>query len=586
MTGRRYNDILFLILLGGGVFASSAFFVSPEISTKYHFVVLLALAGGAWVLGWNMRGSAPIRAGAGLCWASLFTAWIVIRAVFPDQDGVRAVLPFVCGWLLFFIGYQQPENKAVAFEKGSIVVGGIAAAQALYGLYPLIGYGLHGGSFPTIEGSFDNPAGYAACLACLLPACLFNVRHAARGWKGLWIAASLPVVAGIILSGSRTGLLATGCMAILYGKLYYPSLKVWKKHFSRLLFIIPFLVAGLYFIRPDSADGRLLIWRCTLSLIHDHPFAGSGPHGFQGNYMPAQADYFQNNPEDGRAILADNVLHPFNEWLALTAGYGIVALLLLALVVYHLFRAGSRHLSEEKKIALLVLAGIAVFGCFSYPFRYAFTWVSASWCLATLTKDEKVLFRITGATKTTLLILLVVIALFCLRIEWRLLTAEHAWYRVAESPEYRLKRDREIVREYADIHRKLRDHPLFLFSYGTELYRRERHEESISILQACTKGLNDAEVQLLLAMNYIALKRWDPAEASLGLASRMCPNRFAPLVGLMRVYAASNRVEEARAIARIIISKEIKVVSPRVILLIDEAKQFLNASQQSHSTAW
>jgi hypothetical protein len=55
----------------------------------------------------------------------------------------------------------------------------------------------------------------------------------------------------------------------------------------------------------------------------------------------------------------------------------------------------------------------------------------------------------------------------------------------------------------------------------------------------------------------------------------MCPNRFAPLIGLMRVYSASGRKEKAKAIAEIIISKEIKVASPDVLLFIDEAKRFL-----------
>ena len=566
------------MLLGGGVFASSTLFVTPEISTKYHFVALFTLSGALCILGGKMKSSSPVHIGKSLSLASLFIALVCIRALCSDSFDVRAILPFVCGGLLFFMVYQLPRNTPIVSKNVSIALGCLAAGQALYGFYPLIGHALHGGSFPVIRGSFENPAGYAACLVCLLPWCLFNVRFSVRIRKIFWISVCLLVAAGVILSQSRTGLVAMGCVAILYGKLHYPSLKIWKKRYLLLLLLVLSVgVAGLYFLRPDSANGRLLIWRCSFSLIHDHLLWGSGPNGFQGNYMSAQAHYFQLHPDSGWAMLADNVIHPFNEWLALAANYGIVALLLLGFVVYLAFRAGGRPLFGEQKTALLILTGIAVFCCFSYPFRYAFSWVLAAWALAVLAREEKTLFTIAGRFKTILLSLLAFIALFSLRYELKLLKAEHAWYQVAESVPYRQKYEGDILSEYANIHHTLQHHPQFLFSYGAELYRQERFEESISILQASAKGLNDVDLQLLLAMNYIALEQWNPAESTLRLASRMCPNRFAPLVGLMRVYDASHRTEEAKSMAQTIISKEIKVSSPEVLIFINEAKELLEA---------
>ncbi len=61
-------------------------------------------------------------------------------------------------------------------------------------------------------------------------------------------------------------------------------------------------------------------------------------------------------------MLADNVIHPFNEWLALTVDYGIVALLLFALVICLAIRTGCKRMSEERRVVLSVLAGMAVFG--------------------------------------------------------------------------------------------------------------------------------------------------------------------------------------------------------------------------------
>ncbi len=578
MPDKPNFNTLFVILLGGGVFATSALFVSPEISTKYHFVVLLALAGGVWALWRKAREATPVRVGQTLCWTSLFIAFVLIRALCSDNFSARAILPFVCTWLLFFIWYQRPqENLPIAFKRISVVIGAIAVGQALYGLYPLIGYAFHGGSFPLIRGSFDNPAGFAACLAFLSPFCLFNIRFSAPLWRILWIVAGVLVASGVILSRSRSGVLAIGCMATLYFALYIPSLKKILKQYSWLWLLIVVLAgAGLYAIRPDSANGRLLIWRCSSTLVGQHPIAGSGPNGFQGNYMLAQASYFGQNPDDQWAMLADNVLHPFSEWLALVVDYGIIALLLIVLVIYHAIRTVGEHLTDEKKIVLSILSGIALFSCFSYPFRYAFTWVLTAWCLAVLSKEEKTLFDITGKFKTILLSLFAFITLFCIACELKLMKAENAWYRVSESPTYRYGHEDGLLSEYAEIDRTLARHPQFLFSYGAELYREGRFEESVRVLQNCVQVLNDEEVQLLLGMNYIALERWDSAETSLRLASRMCPNRFAPLVGLMRVFIASGRMEDATEMAEVIVTKEIKVASPQVSIFIDEARQLLN----------
>jgi O-antigen ligase len=58
-----------------------------------------------------------------------------------------------------------------------------------------------------------------------------------------------------------------------------------------LLFITVFIIS-IYFIRRDSADGRLLIWYNTIKMIEDFPLFGIGTGGWQANYMLYQAEYF------------------------------------------------------------------------------------------------------------------------------------------------------------------------------------------------------------------------------------------------------------------------------------------------------
>jgi len=51
-------------------------------------------------------------------------------------------------------------------------------------------------------------------------------------------------------------------------------------------------------------------------MINDNAALGVRP--FQARYMDYQADYFKKHPTTQYAQLADNVKHPFNEFLNIT----------------------------------------------------------------------------------------------------------------------------------------------------------------------------------------------------------------------------------------------------------------------------
>ena len=93
-----------------------------------------------------------------------------------------------------------------------------------------------------------------------------------------------------------------------------------------MIFPVVGLVAAvvfLYHYKQDSADGRLLIWRCTWSVIRESPWIGYGIGGFQAQYMDAQADYFKAHPGSPYVMLADNTQAPFNEYLGLLTEFGL-----------------------------------------------------------------------------------------------------------------------------------------------------------------------------------------------------------------------------------------------------------------------
>ncbi len=77
--------------------------------------------------------------------------------------------------------------------------------------------------------------------------------------------------------------------------------------------ILVIVLISLYYIRPASANGRLLIWRVCLDIIAQRPLFGFGISGLEKNYMLFQAEYFHNNPASLFVQYADNNVYAFNE---------------------------------------------------------------------------------------------------------------------------------------------------------------------------------------------------------------------------------------------------------------------------------
>lgn len=93
------------------------------------------------------------------------------------------------------------------------------------------------------------------------------------------------------------------------------------------------LLPSLYILKKDSADGRLLIWRCGVDMVLDKPLFGHGTEAFRAHYMDYQADFFKQHPNSHFAVLADNVQQPFNEYLGLAIHHGLAGLFLLFVMI-------------------------------------------------------------------------------------------------------------------------------------------------------------------------------------------------------------------------------------------------------------
>jgi len=234
-----------------------------------------------------------------------------------------------------------------------------------------------------LNGSFDNPAGFAACICAGAPLLLPFIVSKLK-WMRYSALVSVGLIAlSVVLSGSRAGMLSLTVVSVLY---------LCNRFRIKLIFPLiacVVLAVGLYFVKKDSADGRLLIWRVSSEMFKEKPALGYGYGGFNANYMNFQARYFEAHPDSKYARIADNVRNPFNEYVKLLVNYGfagLVAFLTLCSFLYLSFRR-IKNKTITDYAALYALEAIAVFAFFSYPLTYPFVLIvgTVNVCLPTTT---------------------------------------------------------------------------------------------------------------------------------------------------------------------------------------------------------
>lgn len=103
----------------------------------------------------------------------------------------------------------------------------VLSAQALYGILQYAGLLPQTSAF-RVSGSYDNPAGFAAVLCSGLPFVMTGLMHKARQTRCLHIAGTGIMIVAIILSRSRSGLMALLAVFAL-GELQFVNRKLILK---------------------------------------------------------------------------------------------------------------------------------------------------------------------------------------------------------------------------------------------------------------------------------------------------------------------------------------------------------------------
>lgn len=561
------------------LFITSHRFVNAEITPKWlGLMLMVGIMGIAWGVFYRKAylPAKPVFLLLTGCFLFIFArGWVT--------SGFNTVLFMYMGGLLllFFVAQQMVAVCPPRYLYGVAVL--LATTLSIQGILQFFGIIPSANNNFAVTGSFDNPAGFAVALACAWPLCFHFFTHPTKYVRYAAMAAAALMAGAVSLSGSRTGILALMVATAVW---LFAQLKI-KNRSSRIIpaVVILALPVVLYFFKKDSANGRLLIWRTSLDMVVDKPVWGHGAGAFKANYMLCQAEYLNAHPDSRYAQLADNTLHPFNEFLLVLCEHGIVGLCMIALLAFLLFCAYRRNHNDEKLPALMSLSALAVFSFFSYPFRYPFTWVMLFLNMAVICNnpDVRKVYHGYFALKRNIpygnipRIAVFLLSSGLLAYSVVLTRAEIKWNRIAHLS--LAGKTREVLPEYDHLYRWLGKDGLFLYNHAAELHEAREYTKSIAAFEHCTRYYNDMDVQLLLAYNYKALEKYTEAEEHLKTATAMCPARFIPLYELAKLYETIGRRDEVLAIAKVIIDKDVKIPSPTVAVIKNEMRQLVEARE-------
>jgi len=569
---KRISLYIFLILFTLSIFLISSHFVNPPAPTIYIAAggcCILAIVGIVQKYKQQIFSLSVTEVLVGA-----FLLFAVVNGVFSRSLNQEWI---ISGFSLFLL-YLAVKRTKLTMEwlfAGLVFIG---MAQAVYGLGQYLHWFMNiaAPSF-RISGSFDNPAGFAAALSVCFPFALFFLRKKEMYWKIIGSLAAVLFIVAVALSQSRAGVIAllivSGIWAIK--ALDIKWLNSWSsrtKIVGSTVLIIAILV-GLYAIKKNSADGRLLIWQCSAHMIADKPLLGHGIGGFQREYMLYQANYFRTHPDSSFAMLADIVKQPFNEFLLLLVEHGLVGGLLWGIFVFILIRVYRRNKSLERFYAMLCLVGMGVFACFSYSMSYPFIRLMVVFCAAFIMRNEAGKWKIPKGLFSVLKPAVLIVSVALLVLTMKMYQDEYRWNTIAQRS--LAGETKKVLPDYARLYPWMNRNGLFVYNYAAELNYIGEWKQSNKLMTECSRLYNDNDLQLILADNCQQMKQYSEAEKHLKLAYEMIPNRLIPLYRLALLYKEEGKMNKANQIARMIITKPVKIMSSDVLVIKSEMKELV-----------
>jgi len=472
-----------------------------------------------------------------------------------------------------------------------------ALVESFWGLSQLYGFVPSNHSLFKLTGSFFNSGPYAGYLAVAAPLALFSVlkdalvfkRKFHRDYLPFYIRFNISLLTLIIMvlvlpaAMSRAAWAATlvGSSIVLcnhyfqkhtFRRFFYQYKKRVVLAVSVLSVLIVMGGVGAYFMKKDSADGRVLIWKTSLDMVLKHPM-GVGMGHFSGAYGGEQASYFAAGKASSQEeLVAGSPEYAFNEFLQIVVECGIVPALLLFIAFGWIIYLGFKRKAIGETASFVSLL---VFASMSYPFNILpFVIVLVLLIVSILSySKQSVQISISGVPVREYTFLKVrstrVLTVFSILIVCATLVRQYPTYKAYKdwnnlSMMAIESVDPSMLNDYERLYPYLSDQHLFLFEYAQCLTSAKQYARSNTIFEQGLQFSCDPMLYNRMGKNFQQMHRFKEAERCYLLASQIVPSRVYPYYLLAKLYFQQGDRVKGMMMAQQVLEKEPKVQSTAI----------------------
>ncbi len=489
------------------------------------------------------------------------------------------------------------------------VILGFGVFEAVLGLKQVYGFAASNHSMFTLTGTFFNPGPYSGFLAI----CIAMGVGLYGTMKNRWLRYILCVALALMICLLPAGMSRSAWLAAIVGSAvawYLHSdirqrIRTWWNTHTRLRLVIPIatlvatisLLGGMYFLKQDSANGRLFIWKITTRMIAERPLLGYRFAPFSAEYGKAQEAYFASGQgSEWEKQVAGTPEYAFNEYLQLAYNVGIPMALVFLLFCGWCIYQGILY----RRIA--AVAGLVAYGVFAFsaypaqlPFMLLLFFVLLACCVSPphnmsiytsfTRRDNFVVYGIYALS------LLLVIVLPFVTIDYNQTQSAGNKWRTAHLF-YSSKSFEVAAREYEPLYSGLKTRPAYLFEYGMAMRHLKKYDKSTELLQRASQYSGDPMILNIIARNYedfaveqhklgwegVSERCFSKSEQYLWQSAHRLPNRIYPYYLLARLYSNPHysHPHKAREMAHIVLTQKEKIPSPAIRQMRAEMKKLLN----------
>ena len=520
----------------------------------------------------------------------LFTAFVLFLAIKGDGIFIQAIpILFLIYYSLFAADYQNFKKSQLLYLSFLFIIIILAGIESLIGLLQNYSIDLTGlAYYYKISGTFGAPTLFIAMITQAIPAALavYYLKD-----KAFYKNFSLTVLALIILvlplTHNRASWLAAAIgTAVFFILKHHQIIKKWINHNpikKAGLFIAPFiillsLITALYFIRPASADSRLLIWRISYNMFKDNPVTGIGFGNYSHKYMDYQADFFKDEGNvEKYSMIAGNVNHAHNEFIQLLVETGIIGFALFLAIIFYIYYHSlsllfSKKLNKEDALilsgALSAVSSILVIAFFGFYFYFPYLSIFFIGYLALIShilRNNKIKSH-TLLLNKPLRIIFALVSLFLLfqasKTAYAEISSRKIWQEALTLAMY--KQPQLAIEKYKTIYTSQKNNGEYLYMFGATYITIDSLKEGLALLEKAGLNYNNPKLYIALGKGYEKYGKYYKAIENYKTAGYMMPHQLFPHYLLAGVYYKRKQYRIALYEARLVLNKPIKIDSPAV----------------------